>query len=89
MTVLLSVRCYPSTQLIGLSIPDNDVNMVLRVRETDCMVACQVPRKKKTTKEPEQWGKIQRAGVLRTGKGQPHVLQSNNYLLCARIRGER
>jgi len=46
---------------------------------------------KKTTKQSEQRGKIQRARVLGTdGKGPLDVLQSNDYLPCGReivVRG--
>ena len=37
------------------------MNIVLRVREADCMVRMQSAQGKKTTKQPEQWGNIQQA----------------------------
>ena len=45
---------------------------------------------KKTTKQSEQAGKIQRARGITDGKGLLDVLQSNDYLPCGReivVRG--
>jgi hypothetical protein len=70
--------------------PVNDVDIVLRVRETDCTVACKEPGKE-NNKTVGTAGKIQRARVLvRVGEGPLDVLQSNDYLPCGReivVRG--
>jgi hypothetical protein len=48
-------------QEISVSYSDNDVNIVLRVRETGLYGWCAGCPENKTTEQPEQWGNIQQA----------------------------
>jgi len=70
-------------QLIGLLyLAYDDVNIVLRVRETDCTDGVQNALKRKQQNSRSGGVIYSRPRVLRTGKASSDVMQSNNYLLC-------
>jgi len=61
-------KIQASVQQISLSYSDNDVNIVLRVRETGLYGWRAECPEKKTTKQPEQCVIYSRPRVLRNGK---------------------
>ena len=65
------LKIQASVQQTSLSYSDNDVNIVLRVRETGLYGWRAECPEKKTTKQPEQWGNIQQAeGIKKLKYGQ-------------------
>jgi hypothetical protein len=66
------------------SYSDNDVNIVLRVRETGLYGWRAECPEKKTTKQPKQWGNIQQAEGIKKWEKWPTWTgcKGNNYLLC-------